>query len=737
MHHKFFRNFFSSSSLLFLSFTSLNAQSNDVLNSISNNIINRFNRLASITKQNEHYPRNDILSSITSDMDRFNSVATITKQNEQYQPYIISVFKGKELEKLGISNLKEALMLVPGVDMATDNFNNQTSIFRGSNSLAYGQTKLFIDDVLVNNLFFDAYSEYLAMPVEMIKRIEVVRGPGSKTNGVNAYAGSINIITYAEDFEGFESKDKLIFKYGSYDYRMGGFIKKFKTENLDAMVDFYYQQDNKKLYAGPDGYSQGSMSIPALGYDNTGLSQTGDAPVWLKDYSLGLNLKYKDFSLKGRVLEHSQGSAYGINYSLPQDDDRLKLPNYYLELGYDKSFGDYEIDIKAGLKYDSFDSKAKLGPDGVVFMDYPLYINSNKTIINDVQFLNGIYGEHLAKQRTLYQSTYLTYSGFEQHIITTGYRLIREETIDMVSKLSNWTTGDAALVDYTNTFPFFDKNAKRNIQILSLQDEFQYSNNLSFIYGFNYEQTSYKDAGIEPRISMVYQQDSENIYKAIYSRSHRNPSWQEMFTANNEARTGSTDLKPEKVDAFELAYIKKFSSDISLQTNFFYLQNKDQIYNSATAPLYRNALDTDIYGLELEYSGHITSSDKLYLNYSYVTGDSKIKTTGVETDLTNVAHHLAKGYYIYNLDDDLSLSGILKYVSSKDRIPGDTRKKVPAYTTLDTTLNYENHKYDYDITFSIKNIFDTNVVYPSTPNTYIEDYAQEGRTFLVSIRKEF
>ncbi len=706
MNCKFFWNFFSSSSLLFMSFTSLNAQSSSILNSITN------------------------------DMYRFNSVATITKQNEQYQPYIISVFQGKELEKLGISNLKEALTLVPGVDISTDNFNNQTSIFRGSNSLAYGQTKLFIDDVLVNNLFFDAYSEYLAMPIEMIKRLEVVRGPGSKTNGVNAYAGSINIITYAEDFKDFESKDKLIFKYGSDDYRMGGFIKKFKTENLDAMVDFYYQQDNKKLFAGPDGYSQGSMSIPGL-YDNTGLSQTGDAPVWLKDYSLGLNLKYKDYSLKGRLLEHSQGSAYGINLSLPQDNDRLKLPSYYLELGYDKNFGDYNIDIKAGVKYDSFDSKAKLGPDGVNFMDYPLYINSNGTIINDVNFPDGIYGEHLAKQRTLYQSSYLTYTGFEQHVITAGYRLIREETIDMVSKLSNWTTGDPTLVDYTETFPFFDKNAKRNIQIFSLQDEFQYKNNLSFIYGFNYEQTSYKDAGFEPRISMVYQQDSENIYKAIYSRAHRNPSWQEMFTANNAARTGSTNLEPEKVDAFELAYIKKFSMDKYLQTNLFYLQNKDQIYNSATDPLYRNVLDTDIYGLELEYTGYITASDKLYLNYSYVTGDSKVKTTGVETDLTNVAHHLVKGYYIYNLDDDLTLSGILKYVSSKDRILEDTRKKVPGYTTLDATLNYKNHKYDYDITFSIKNIFDANVIYPSTPNTYIEDYAQEGRTFLVSIRKEF
>jgi len=704
LKRKFFWNFLAISSLLVMNFTSLNAQNNDILDSIS------------------------------KDMNRFNSVATITKQNENYQPYIISVFKGTQLEKLGISNLKEALLLVPGIDITTDNFNNQTPIFRGSNSLAYGQTKIFIDDVLVNNLFFDAYSEYLGFPIEMIKRIEVVRGPGSKTNGVNAYAGSINIITYAEDFKDFESKDRFIFKYGSYDYRMGGFIKKFKTENLNATVDFYYQEDNKKLYAGPDGFSQGSMSIPGL-YDNTGLSKTGDAPVWTKDYSLGLNLKYKDFSLKGRVLDHTQGSAYGINLALPQDKDRLKLPSSYLELGYDKTINDFYVDIKAGIKYDSFNSKSKLGADGEKFMDYYQY-NLDGTIEN-VTFNNGIYGEHLAKQRTLYQSTYLTYTGLEQHIITTGYRLIREETVDMVSKLSNWDTGDALLVDYTETFPFFDKNAKRDIQIFSLQDEFQYNNSLSFIYGFNYEQTSYKNAGIEPRISMVYQHDSKNIFKGIYSRSHRNPSWQEMFTANNSARVGSTSIEPEKVDAFELAYIKKFSNESSLQANLFYLQNKNQIYNSATDPLYRNVLDTDIHGLELEYTGHITSSDKLYLNYSYVTGTSNIKDTRAHTNLSNVAHHLAKGYYIYDINDTLSIGGIAKYVSSKDRITGDRREKVPSYTTFDTTLNYKNYKNNYNVTLSIKNIFNEKVIYPSAPNTYTEDYEQEGRTVLLTIRKEF
>lgn len=663
----------------------------------------------------------NLIESISSEMEQFSKVATATKQNELYQPYIISVFQGDELEKLGISNLKEALLLVPGVDMATDNSNTQTPIFRGSNPVAYGQSKLFIDGVSVNNLFLDAYSEYLSFPIEMIKRIEVVRGPGSKIDGFNAYAGSINVITYAEDFKGFESNDKLVFKYGSHDYKMGGFFKTYKTDDLKVFVDFYYQEDDKKLPSGPDGLSQGALSLlPAI--DNRALSQTGDAPLWLKEYSLGANVEYKDFSLKARMLEHTKGSAYGINLALPQESDRVKLPSYYLDLGYDKEIGDYEVNINAGIKYDAFDSYSKLAPDGL-----------NLGVI----FQDGIYGEHFAAQQTLYQSSYLKYSAIDNHLITAGYRLIKEETIDMTSKLSNRATGDVELVDYTDTLPFFDKDAKRNTFIFSLQDEFQFRDDISFIYGFNYEQTSYKDAGFEPRVSMVYQRDAENIFKTMYSRSHRNASWQEMFTMNNRARVGSTDLNPEIVDAFEVAYIKKFSADTYLQTNLFYLLNKDQIHNSSVNPEYRNVVDTDIYGFELEYKGNISSVDELYLNYSYVDGKSYTQDEGRSESISNVAHHLAKGYYIYNLGSDLSLSGVVKYVGSKDRVFGDTREKVKAYSTVDSSLYYKDPKYNYSATLSIKNIFNTNISYPSPPNTYTEDYAQEGRTFLVTLKKEF
>ena len=665
-----------------------------------------------------HLQADDLRASLFSDMKEFNTIATQTKQNEHYQPYIISVFQSKELEKLGVSNLKEALMLVPGIDMATDNTNTQTPIFRGSNPSAYGQSKLLIDGVVVNNLFFDAYSEYLSMPIDMIKRIEVIRGPGSKVDGINAYAGSINVVTYAEDFKGFESNNKVVFKYGSYDYGMGGFVKNFKIQKLKGHIDFYYQKDNKNISSGPDGVSQGS-----LGPANVGLSQSGDAPLWLDEYSLGINLKYQEFSLKARLLQYKQGSAYGINFALPQKSDRIKLPSYYAELGYARKINDVHIDIKAGVKYDAFDSKAKLMPDNAS--------------LNGVVFTNGGYGEHYAKQRVMYQSTYLTYDGVSNHHIVFGYRVTQEKTIDMKSKLSNLTTGDATLVDYTNTLPFFDKDAYRNVDTFSLQDSYDVNEKLSALYGVNYEQTSYKDAGFEPRISLVYRQDFNNIFKAIYSTSHRNPSWQEMFTKNNHSRVGSTDLEPEKVTSYELAYIRNFTSDSYLQSNLFYLINKNQIYNSASNPAYRNAAKTDIYGIELEYKGHILPNDELYANYTYLDGSYTVDGTSKNSSLPNVAHHLAKGYYIYYFSNAFSLGTTLKYVGSKERMQTDLRPRVKAYTTLDTALNYKSTQYNYTVNVSVKNIFNADVRYPSPQNTYENDYTQERRTFLIAFKKSF
>ncbi len=667
----------------------------------------------------------DILEKIALDMAQYGKVATITKQNEHYQPYIISVFQGKELQKLGVSNLKEALELVPGVDMATDNVNYKTPIFRGSNPFAYGQSKLLIDGVLVNDLFLDGYSAYLDMPIDIIKRIEVVRGPGSKTDGVNAYAGSINVITYAEQLEGFETEDRLFLKGGSYDYRMGGFVKTYKQDGFTLFTDFFYLEDNKKLPAGPDAASLGIYNYPHLGIDNTPLSQSGDAPLWLKNYALGLHLSYKAFSLRARTLYHKQGSAYGINALLPKDDDHVKLPSHSLELAYDKEFGHYKAIIKAGVKLDAFQSQSKLTPDGFELPSLSDPIGTKTT------YTNGFYGEHEAAQRTLYQSSYLKYSGFENHYLSFGYRLSKEETRKVVTKTTDRDSG-TGLTDYGQTYPFFDKDAQRDILALSFQDKFDYSSSLSLMYGINVEKISHQNAQFDPRLSMVYRMDRENIFKAIYSRSHRNPSWQEMYTINNRARVGNPDLDPETVRAFEAAYIRNFSNDSYLQANIFYLNNKDQIDKTNPQNEFRNSKDTDIYGLELEFKGNITQDNQIYANYAFVDGEDD-----KGNPLANVAQHMAKGYYIYNYDPYFSISTLAKYVGAKERVMGDDREKLKAYTTVDASLQYQSRVHDFTLTLSVKNIFDEEVKYPSEPYTYTNDYPQEGRNFLIAFKKSF
>ena len=128
-----------------------------------------------------------VTQQISQELEHFTEAATETKVNEPYQPYIISVLNGKDLEKLGISTLQEALELIPGVDIATDVSDMRTSVFRGSNPFAFGQAKLLIDGMLANDTFLDSFATYLYMPIEMIKRIEVVRELGRRTDGINEY----------------------------------------------------------------------------------------------------------------------------------------------------------------------------------------------------------------------------------------------------------------------------------------------------------------------------------------------------------------------------------------------------------------------------------------------------------------------------------------------------------------------------------------------------------------------
>ncbi len=653
------------------------------------------------------------ITSLIDEMNKISRLAEKVKLNEPYQPYIVTVYHGREMERIGVTNLKEALELVPGVDMATDNVDNKRAIFRGSNPYAYGQSRLFIDGIDVDDLFTDGYDGYLSMPIEMIKRIEVTRGPGSVSDGYNAYAGSIRVITYAE--KGLRSdlnEGRIVVKGGSYSYEMGGFLKNYQNGDFSLHTQFYYQKDHKFLPAGPDALATGFYGAP-----NIALSRNGEAPLWMKNHMLQLTMGYKDVTVRAGSLYYEKGSAYGLNGALPEPNDHVKGPQSYAEADYHPTTGAWELHVKAGWKDSEFKSYAHLLPAGFV---------AGPGIVYD----DGFYGEHEAKLRRFYQTSYGDYSGFGSHRFSMGYYLDYTQTYKVVTRMTD-KYGGTGIVDYSKSEPFTDPDASMRTKRLFLQDRFSYNENLSMQAGLNVEKVTRMKTQYNPRLSIVYQSDDHNIYKAIYSRSSRTPSWQELFTINNHARVGNLDLDPETVNAFEAAYIRKMGVDAFLQLNLFYLLNDKQIDNNNQEHQYRNASDSKIYGAEVECKTPIGLNDTLYMNYSYVYGQEND-----DDPLANSARHMAKGYYLHQFNDALDLALVGKYVGSKTRMKGDNRPKLDSYTTLDVTLGFHDND-DLNIRLSVQNIFDADVRYPSVPHSYVNDYPQEGRHLMITLTKGF
>ena len=123
-----------------------------------------------------------------------------------------SVVTGRELERLQMTSLSEALRLVPGINAApSGTIGSQTSIFpRGGES---DYTLVLIDGV-PQNAFGGAF-DAAHVTTANADRIEIVRGPQSALYGSGAIGGIVHILTA----NGGRPEASLTFEGGGYGQR--------------------------------------------------------------------------------------------------------------------------------------------------------------------------------------------------------------------------------------------------------------------------------------------------------------------------------------------------------------------------------------------------------------------------------------------------------------------------------------------------------------------------------------
>jgi iron complex outermembrane recepter protein len=146
----------------------------------------------------------------------------------------VYVVTQEEIRRSGMTTVPELLRLVPGMQVAQINSNKWAVAVRGFNNLFAGKVLVLIDGrTMYDRLNSGVFWESLDVPLDLIDRIEVIRGPGGATWGANAVNGVINIITKsagatagasatvrAGTFEGTHAAARYGGRLGSVAYRL-------------------------------------------------------------------------------------------------------------------------------------------------------------------------------------------------------------------------------------------------------------------------------------------------------------------------------------------------------------------------------------------------------------------------------------------------------------------------------------------------------------------------------------
>ncbi|MGM0655463.1 MAG: TonB-dependent receptor plug domain-containing protein [Thermodesulfobacteriota bacterium] len=125
-------------------------------------------------------------------------------QNLSNSATAIHVITNKDIKRSGVTNIPDALRMVPGITVARIDANKWAVSARGFAGRFANALLVLIDGRSVYTpAFSGVYWEVSDVLLEDVDRIEVIRGPGATVWGANAVNGVINIITkHAGDTQG-------------------------------------------------------------------------------------------------------------------------------------------------------------------------------------------------------------------------------------------------------------------------------------------------------------------------------------------------------------------------------------------------------------------------------------------------------------------------------------------------------------------------------------------------------
>jgi iron complex outermembrane receptor protein len=653
--------------------------------------------------------------------DRLLLTATKHLIEAKDAPAIASVVTGEEIRNAGAMNLLDVLQRLPGIGVTRNFYSVYEVEVRGLKSTRNNRVQLLMDGHKLEYPTTGGASwAWDAVSMEQVKRIEVIRGPGSALYGANAFSGIVNVVSQkGDDIDGTQ----VSAGGGSFELKRINVLHGREYGETDVLASLtYYDVESADLYVPMDA-----------------IGQSGYTDDWAESWDGSLRISWKDFTLSGKYLKRENGPYIGVTNVLT-DESILETEQYYIDLIYTRELNErWNISSRGYYDYLDVTFNWKLFPDEFITLPRSV-VPPPPLTIGDFTFPGGVYGTPHFNDKTFGVELGTDYQIANNNKLTLGlfYEKLDHGDVTHYANFDPNTGINLGSYQDITSWANWSQEMTREIIAAYIQDEWQPSETVGVTFGVRYD--DYSDVGdsTNPRLGIVWNFHQKADVKLLYGTAFRVPTLDELYSINNPAAIGNPNLIPEEMETIEAGLAYRPIDGMNMNVNAFYNQVSDIIRlvplaSTPGANEFQNTGDATIYGLEFDLRYYWQRENEAYFNYTWQHPEDD--ETGEEIpDVPSSRWNLGLTMRFW---EHLKGNANILYVGERPRALGDPRPDLDSYTKVDLNLILDNLYKTLKFRGSVYNLFDEDISYPATPGTLYYDYPAPGRTIFLEVRYTF
>lgn len=614
------------------------------------------------------------------------------QQKVNEAPASITVITSDDIQKYGYRTLAEVLRSVRGFFVTYDRDYSYLGV-RGFTRPGDYDTRvlLLIDGHRINDNVYDSalLGTEFPLDLDLIDRIEVIRGPNSSLYVASAFLGVINVVTKHGHMTGSPELSTEAGSFAAYKGRTT-YGEAFNS-GLEVLLSGSYYTSR-----GPGRLYFPEFDTPAT---NRGVAVNADDD---QSQQLFANFLYRNVRVQALYGMREKGVPTG-SYGTTFNDSRTRTTDIrsYLDLQYDRKLS-ATTDFLGRIYLDQYEYH---GVNAYTDAAGSTYLNEDLT--------RGKWaGLELSVSRKM----------LEKHRISAGAEFRR----NFLQEQGNY-----------DLFPFVQySNSRNNSTVVSLysQGEIRLRGNVRLNLGLHYDDYSTFGGTLNPRAALIYTPLPRTTLKFLYAQSFRPPNEYELYYSG-PTNLSNPALQPETARTMGVVLEQYVSRKTRFTAAGYYYPLRrlisEEIDPASGKLVFKNGGSADMRGLEFE----LTRTWRWNVESSVQYGLQDPKNQSWPPVLFSIPKHLGgMKLSVPLLPNELFASAEVNYVSRRTTMAGN---HTPGYFLPNFTLFSQNMKQHWKVSASLYNAFNSRYGDPGAPEHVQDILWQDGRTFRLKLTYSF